>query len=84
MINIESFSRNKNLGAQTNWLPKENESCHNYRLQVVVNHYACNRPPSWPLNVTQATKTKINIVRVENFPQYNLPARKKKRKISEG
>ena len=43
-------------------MAKENESCHNYRLQVVVNHYACNRPASWPLiNVRQATKIKINI-----------------------
>ena len=45
-------------------LAKENESCQNYRLQVVVNHYARNRPASCPLNVRQATKLKINIVRV--------------------
>ena len=73
LINIESFSRNKNLNAKKK-LAKENESCQNYRLQVVVNHYACNRPASWPLlTVRQATKMKINIVRVLNSPQYNLP-----------
>ena len=63
LINIESFSWNKNLNAQKK-LAKENESCQNYRLQVVVNHYACNRSASWPLNLRQATKIKINIVRV--------------------
>ena len=45
-------------------MAKEKESCQNFRLQVVVNNYACNRPASWPLNVRQATKIKINIVRV--------------------
>ena len=46
-------------------LAKENESFQNYRLQVVVNHYACNRPASWSLNVRHAAKIlKINIVRV--------------------
>ena len=63
LINVESFSWNKNLNAQKK-LAKENESCQNYRLQVVVNHYTCNRSASWPLNLRQATKIKINIVRV--------------------
>ena len=78
MINIESFSGNKNLNAKKNWLKKTNP------LQVVVNHYACNRPAPWPLNVRQANKIKIYIVRVYNSQQYNLPTRKKKKKISEG
>ena len=41
-------------------MAKENESCQNYRLQEVVN-YTWNRPASWPLNVRQAAKIKINI-----------------------
>ena len=45
-------------------MAKENESCQNYRLQEVVNHYAWNRPASWPLNLRQAAKIKVNIVRV--------------------
>ena len=65
-------------------LAKENESCLNYRLQVVVNYYACNRPASWPLNVRQAIKIETNIVRVQTSAQYNLAARKKRKKISEG
>ena len=65
-------------------LAKENESCLNYRLQVVVNYYKCNRPASWPLNVRQAIKIEINIVRVQTSAQYNLAARKKRKKISEG
>ena len=32
----------------------------------------------------QAAKIKINVVRVSNSPQYNLPARKKRTKITEG
>ena len=45
-------------------MAKENESCQNYRLQEVVNHYARNRPASWRLIVRQAAKIKINMVRV--------------------
>ena len=45
-------------------MANENESYKNYRLQEIVNHYAWNRPASWPLNVRQAAKIKINIVRV--------------------
>ena len=41
LVNIESFSRNKNLNAKKK-MAKENESCQNYRLQEVVNHYARN------------------------------------------
>ena len=38
-------------------LAKENESCQNYILQVLVNHHdASNRPASWSLNVRQAAK----------------------------
>ena len=37
---------------------------HACRLQEVVNHYAWNRTGLWPLNVRQAAKIKINIVRV--------------------
>ena len=61
-------------------MAKENESCQNYRLQEVVNHYAWNRPASWPLNVRQAAKIKINIARVKNSPQQNLPLERKERK----
>ena len=83
MITIESFSRNKNLNARKNWLKKTNPV--RTTAGSSLNHYACNRPASWPLNVRQATKIKINIVRVYNSPQYNLPARKKKKKkISDG
>ena len=75
-IQINAFREKENLEKLEIWLIlshlaeirtltlKKNESCQNYRLQVVVNHYACNRPASWPLNVRQATKIKINIVRV--------------------
>ena len=56
----------------------------NYRLQEAVNHYTWNRPASWPLNVKQAAKIKINIARFKNSPQYNLPFRKKRKKVSEG
>ena len=64
MINIETFSKIITLTLRK--MAKENESRQNFRLQVVVNHYACNRPASWPLdlNVRQATKIKINIVKV--------------------
>ena len=45
-------------------MAKENESYQNYKLQEIVNHYAWNRPASSPLNVRQAGKININIVRV--------------------
>ena len=65
-------------------MAKDNESCQNYRLREVINHYAWNRPASWSLNVREAAKIKINIVKVWNSPQYNLPARKQRKKIFEG
>ena len=64
LINIESFSQNKNLNALKKTMAKDNESCQNYRLREVVNHYAWNRPASWSLNVREAAKIKINIVKV--------------------
>ena len=85
MINIESLSRNKNLNAfKKNWLKKTNPVRTTDFSRVVVNYYACNRPASWPLNVRQAIKIEINIVRVQTSAQYNLAARKKRKKISDG
>ena len=34
-------------------MANENESYKNYRLQEIVNHYAWNRPASWPLKVAR-------------------------------
>ena len=64
LINIESFSRNKNLNALKKTKAKDTESCQNYRLREVVTHHAWNRPASWSLNVREAAKIKINIVKV--------------------
>ena len=74
MINIESFSGNKNLNAKKNWLKKTNP------LQVVVNHYACNRPASWPLNVRQATKIKFTKSEFKTVHSIIYPLERKKRK----
>ena len=58
LISRQEARPNENLNAKKNWLKKTNP-VRTTDWKVVVNHYACNRPASWPLNVRQATKIKF-------------------------
>ena len=55
----KQFTENASVALQQPILTHAHKKC-----PPVVNHYVCNRPASWPLNVRQQTKIKINIVKV--------------------